>query len=137
LTRFSASETPEKNYQDKTNDPNIQYSLHSTTGNERESATRRARCLVSILQQPRHLENLQYRDLKAGFERRRGTTIHNRPRVTQTDDYGHAGALVVELDSVLAASTSVVHLAGALGHAPVSMRLCSYSPCSAARLNAG
>ena len=71
--------------------------------------------LLPILQQPYHLENLQCRDRKAGFERRRAITIHNWPSALQTDDCDHAAGLVGELDLVLAVSTSVVPLAGALG----------------------
>lgn len=62
--------------------------------------------------------SLEYRnrddEIKA-FTEKTGIKIHQWKRATQTDDYDDTAGLVAELDLVIAVTTAVVHLAGALG----------------------
>ena len=61
---------------------------------------------------------LEYKDRSEEIEeleRLHGVRILDYPRATRTNDYDDTAGLVAELDLVISVSTSVVHLAGALG----------------------
>jgi Tfp pilus assembly protein PilF len=61
---------------------------------------------------------LEYRPVKdqlVEFQRQHGVQILDYPRATRTTDYDDAAGLVAELDLVISVTTSVIHLAGALG----------------------
>lgn len=85
--------------------------------------TRRStRCIPLDFWQPMlktpdcHFISLQYGDCGdeiADFKARSGTMVHHWPEAI--DDYDSTAALVSALDLVISVTTSVVHLAGALG----------------------
>lgn len=70
-----------------------------------------------ILSQPAHFVDLEYLNPQATFGKlpEDFPTIHHFPWATLTDDYDDTAALVAELDLVISVTTSVGHLAGALG----------------------
>ena len=99
------------------------------TGRDRRSVT--LETLLPILKYPAHWVSLQYQtsswerdkilamierpeEIEA-FEERHGIPIHHWPWGTQSYDYDQTAALVAELDLVIAVTTAVVDLAGALG----------------------
>lgn len=99
------------------------------TGQSRRSVT--LETLLPILKYPAHWISLQYQTENweknyqlssmetppeiAEFEEKHGIKIHHWPWGTQSYDYDQTAALVAELDLVITVTTTVVHLAGALG----------------------
>lgn len=74
--------------------------------------------LLPILKLPCSFVSLEYKDptdeIRA-FTEKHGIKIHEWGRATRTQDYDDTAALVAQLDLVITVTTSVVHLAGALG----------------------
>lgn len=74
--------------------------------------------LLPILSLPASFVSLEYRDPtseREAFTEKHGIHIHEWGRATRTQDYDDCAALVAELDLVISVTTSVIHLAGALG----------------------
>lgn len=74
--------------------------------------------MLPILVQKGTFFCLEYNDASeeiAKFEKERGVKVIQWPRATLTPDYDDTAALVSELDLVISVTTSVIHLAGALG----------------------
>ena len=62
--------------------------------------------ILAMTEKPEEIES---------FEETHGIKIHHWPWATQAYDYDHTAALVAELDLVIAVTTAVVDLSGALG----------------------
>jgi tetratricopeptide (TPR) repeat protein len=92
-----------------------------TGGRKHTSQHRRSvnlETLLPILRQKAHFVSLQYHDPSEeieAFEERHGIKIHHWPHGVQSYDYDPTVALIAELDLVISVTTTVVHVAGALG----------------------
>jgi ADP-heptose:LPS heptosyltransferase len=74
--------------------------------------------MLPILRQDAEFVSLEYRapdDEIAELENKHGISVKYFRETESGQDYDHTAALVAELDLVISAQTSIIHLAGALG----------------------
>jgi tetratricopeptide (TPR) repeat protein len=86
------------------------------TGKMRRSVSLES--LLPVLRQDAIFVSVQYKNAREDIQyikEKFGIEIHHWPRAAEAHDYDETAALVAELDAVVSVTTSVIHLAGALG----------------------